>query len=142
MFKKNVWSRTTAAFSRILLPLAIVGILAAIVLFVWAVASIELSIGEIVGILGIWLTLGVLVGKEKERRGLAFVACYVMLFLVLLVYVIRRDSNLGEVQVEEVIGFFTLAGVGVGVGLIASWPGKGKDKSSEDSEPSGRTPSA
>ena len=46
---------------------AVVGLFLAIFLFTWGVDSISLGLGETMGIMGIWLTLGVLVGQNRAH---------------------------------------------------------------------------
>ena len=112
-----------------------VAILSMIVAFASGVLSLPLSFGEILTFLGIWVTLGALLGQNKppdmplgqylSRRWIGFVCVYGLFAAVAIVYAARAVRESEVIAGAEFWGMLVLSLAGFAVGFFA---GQDKDK--------------
>lgn len=116
-------------------PFVSVVILSMIVAFAFGVLSLPLNFGEILTFLGIWVTLGALLGQNKPpsmplrqylpRRLIGFVCVYGLFAAVAIVYTARVAREAEAISGAEFWGMLVLSLVGFAVGFFA---GQDKEK--------------
>ena len=104
-----------------------------IVAFASGVLSLPLNFGEMLTFMGIWVTLGALLGQNKPpdmplrqylpRRTIGFASLYGFFVAVAIVYAARVARESEVVTGAEFWGMLVLSLVGFAVGFIA-----GQDK--------------
>ena len=111
----------------------VVAILSMIVAFASGVFSLPLNFGEILTFLGIWVTLGALLGQNKPpdmplgqylpRRWIGFVCVYGLFAAVAIIYAARVARESEVITGAEFWGMIVLSLAGFAVGFFA-----GQDK--------------
>ena len=110
-------------------------ILSMIVAFAFGVFSLPLNFGEFLTFLGIWVTLGALLGQNKPRdmplgqylprRLIGFVCVYGLFAAVAIVYAARAARESEAITGAEFWGMLVLSLAGFSVGFFA---GQDKEK--------------
>ena len=129
---RNVfWSWPGFAFS--------IAFISVLVLFGVGVDSLPLDLGEILTILGIWLMIGVLLGQNKSSIGnqsqgaartvIKFGLCYLLFFVIVLVYMIKTDDPNQQLRLGDAWGLIMISLSGLFIGYFV---GQDWDKKEED----------
>lgn len=108
----------------------------ALVLFAVGVLYLPLTFGEALAVLGIWLTLGVVLGQSrmgttnKEDRDAQsrklmrlLLVFYIVFASIGLIYMEHRHESRG-VAIAEVLGLLVLTSVGLLAGYVAGYDEK------------------
>ena len=100
--------------------LAALGGVAALALFSWGIQSLALSLGDLASVLGVWLAVGFMVGRDRERMLIGVLACYALLFVLFVAYSLSSGGPSNLIGIQEIVGLLVLAAAGTGVGLLVS----------------------
>ena len=100
--------------------LAVLGGVAGLALFSWGIKSLVLSLGDLASVLGVWLAVGFMVGRDRERMLIGILACYALLFVLVVAYSLSRSGTPNLLSIQEIVGLLVLAAAGAGVGLLVS----------------------
>ena len=100
--------------------LAALGGVAALALFSWGIQSLALSLGDLASVLGVWLAVGFMVGRDRERMVVGVLASYALLFVLIVAYLLSSGGPSNLIGIQEIVGLLVLAAAGTGVGLRVS----------------------